>query len=139
MLARRRGFCRRTLLLLISALLFSQWALANYGCPAEAASSMTQRMAQGLAQDMPHEMAAGTPCESMDEVQPALCHQYVVDSGQVAQGAEPLAASPPTSVQVLLMPSAPDSHAAGAMPRARTREAQPPPEPVFLATLRLRV
>ena len=128
MLFGRRPFRRKTIIFLISALLFSQMALANYLCPALAPSpSMTEMM------------AAGAPCEGMDDSQPALCHQHVADPGQVVQVAQVVAPSLPAIIQVLLMPAVLAARDAVAIPRASTPEAQPPPDPLFLSTLRLRV
>ncbi len=128
MLFGRRQFRHKTIIVLISALLFSQMALANYLCPAQAPSpSMTEMM------------AAGAPCEGMDEVQPALCHQHVADPGQAVQVAQVVTPSLPAIIQVLLVPAVQDARDAVAIPEASTPEAQPPPDPVFLSTLRLRV
>lgn len=128
MLFGRRSFRRKTIILLISALLFSQMALANYLCPAQTPSpSMTEMM------------AAGAPCEGMDDAQPALCHQHVADSGQVVQVVQVVTPSLPAIIQVLLVPAVLAARDAVAIPRASTAEAQPPPDPVFLSTLRLRV
>ena len=54
-----RRFARRlsTTFFVVLALLFSQLALANYVCPAQAAAAA---------------MAAGAPCDGMDPSQPVL-------------------------------------------------------------------
>ena len=119
---------RKTIVFVVLSLLFSQLALANYLCPAEAPP-----------QDMAAMMAAGVPCEEMDKTQPALCHQHAADLGQVVQAAQVLAPSLPAVIQVLSWFPRCCPTDAVAIPRASTPEAQPPPDPIFLATLRLRV
>ena len=123
---RRLSRCRTAILVVLS-LLFSQVALANYLCPAEVASPAMA------------EMAPGTPCEGMDADQPALCHQHLADAGQVVQPVHDVAPSLPALVQVLLVPVVLRALESVAIPDASTPEAQPPPDPLFLSTLRLRV
>jgi hypothetical protein len=118
----------KTVVLLVLSLLFSQMALANYLCPAESAAPAMAEM-----------MAAGTPCEGMDATQPALCHQHAADPGQVVQAAQVVAPSLPAMIQVLVVPALLRAEDAVAIPQASTAEAQPPPDPIFLSTLRLRV
>ena len=118
----------RTIVFVVLALLFSQLALANYLCPAEAPP-----------QDMAAMMAAGVPCDEIDKAQPALCHQHATDLGQVVQAAQVLASSLAAVIQVLRVVPLLSETEAIAIPRASTPEAQPPPDPIFLATLRLRV
>ncbi|MEJ8845479.1 hypothetical protein [Variovorax rhizosphaerae] len=110
------------------SLLFSQLALAGYSCPAMAApESMAERMARGA------------PCEGGDEVQPVLCHQHAVNASQSFEPAKPVTPSLPMVVQVLPAPSMlPVTDAAG-LRVAHVPEQRPPPDPVFLATRRLRV
>ena len=127
MFTRRRLLSRKTVAFVVLSLLFSQLALASCLCPAEAPP-----------QDMAAMMAAGVPCEEIDKTQPALCHQHSADPGQVVQASQVLAPSLPIVVQVLWLPVVPSADAV-AVPRASTPEAQPPPDPIFLATLRLRV
>ena len=127
MFTRRRLLSRKTVAFVVLSLLFSQLALASCLCPAEAPP-----------QDMVAMMAAGAPCEEIDKTQPALCHQHAADPGQVVQVAQVLAPSLPIVVQVLWLPVVLSADAV-AVPRASTPEAQPPPDPIFLATLRLRV
>jgi hypothetical protein len=127
MFTRRRLLSRKTVAFVVLSLLFSQLALASYLCPADAPP-----------QDMAALMAAGVPCEEIDKTQPALCHQHAADPGQVVQAAQVLAPSLPILVQVLWLPVVLSADAV-AVPRASTPEAQPPPDPIFLATLRLRV
>ena len=128
MLADLRRLRRKTIFVLVSTLLFAQIALANYLCPA-----------QMPAPSMAEMMAAGTPCEGMDDVQPALCHQHAADAGQVVQAAQVVAPSLPAIIQVLVVPAVLAAREVVSIPRASTPEAQPPPDPIFLSTLRLRV
>ena len=127
MFTRRRLLSRKTVAFVVLSLLFSQLALASCLCPAEAPPH-----------DMAAMMAAGVPCEEMDQAPPALCHQHAADPGQVAQAAQVLAPSLPIVIQILWLPLALPADAV-AVPHASTPEAQPPPDPIFLATLRLRV
>jgi hypothetical protein len=127
MFLRRRALGRQTILFVVFSLLMSQLALANYLCPAEAPP-------QGMAVMM----AAGVPCDEMDASQPTLCHQHVADPGQVVQAAQVLSPSLSAVIQVLVIRPVLFTDAV-AIPRASTPEAQPPPDPIFLATLRLRV
>jgi hypothetical protein len=128
MFQRRHRLGRKTILFVVLSLLISQLALANYLCPTEAPPV-----------DMVAMMAAGVPCEEMDKTQPALCHQHAADPGQVVQAAQVLAPTLPALIQVLVVPPVLSATDAVAMPQASTPEAQPPPDPIFLATLRLRV
>ncbi|MBC7833068.1 MAG: hypothetical protein H7Y62_13735 [Hyphomicrobium sp.] len=110
------------------ALLFSQLALANYVCPGQADAAAMAQM-----------MAAGEPCEGMDEAQPVLCHQHSADAAQSFEAVKLLAASLPMVVQVLVMPFALGGLEAESLPATSAPEARPPQDPVFLSTLRLRV
>jgi len=113
--------------MVVLSLLFSQMALANYLCPAQVPAPAMM------------EMTPGTPCDGMDPEQPALCHQHVADPGQVAQPAQVAVLSLPAIVEVRFAPIGLRALDAVAVPRTSSAEAQPPPDPVFLATLRLRV
>ena len=128
MFARRHLLGRKTIVFMVLSLLVSQLSLASYLCPGEAAP-------QGMAAMM----AAGVPCEEADHAQPVLCHQHGVDLGQLVQAAQVLAPSLPVLIQVLVVRAPLSGSEAVAIPRASTPEAQPPPDPIFLATLRLRV
>jgi enoyl-CoA hydratase/carnithine racemase len=128
MFARRHVLRCKTVVLVIMSLLFSQLALAAYVCPAEASPV-------GMAEMM----AAGMPCEGADAAQPGLCHQHAVDVARLFELAQAASPSLPAVIQVLLIPATPDIDDAVAMPPASTPEAQPPPDPIFLSTLRLRV
>jgi hypothetical protein len=123
---RRLRRCKTAVLVVLS-LLFSQMALANYLCPAQVPATAMM------------EMAPGTPCDGMDAAQPALCHQHAADPGQVVQPAQVAAPSLPAIIQVLFAPMVLRALDPVAIPRTSIAEAQPPPDPIFLATLRLRV
>jgi len=123
--ARRTG----TALLVVLAMLFSQLALASYLCPADSGEEPAIM-----------QMAPGEPCQGMgaDPDQPVLCHQHCTDAPHSADGLKLPTVSLPAVVQVLVVPLAIDPAAqAGAF--AVALEAQPPPDPLFLSTLRLRV
>jgi len=114
--------------LALLSLLFSQAALARYVCPAQADPlSMSQWMAAGL------------PCDGMDESQPALCHQHGAAAPQASAEVKVPAPTLPMIVQVLQVPLVVAAHDMAPAPRARAPELRPPPDPLFLATLRLRV
>ena len=110
----------------VFSLLFSQLALAAYVCPAQ-----TDAMAAM--------MAAGMPCEGMDQSQPTLCHQHAADPGKSFEAVKLPVVSLPAIVQVVELPRVLEAAAAQVVPVEATSEAQPPPDPVFLCTLRLRV
>jgi hypothetical protein len=84
-------------------------------------------------------MAAGQACEGMDELQPTLCHQHATGTVQSFEAIKLPAASQPIVVQVLELPLVLDAGETVALPMAATPEARPPPDPLFLSTLRLRV
>ena len=114
-------------LVVVLSLLFSQLAMAAYVCPGQAdAEAMAEMMAAG-------------DCEGMDEMQPVLCHQYAMDAAQSNEVAKVPTPSLPMVVQVLLVPVGLDLLEAHAAPSWTSAEARPPPKPVFLSTLRLRV
>lgn len=117
-----------TAFLVVLSLLFSQLALASYVCPQQAdAEAMTAMMASGM------------PCEGMDVDQPALCAEYSAATPQSFEAVKVPAPSAPAIVQILELPLVLDAAQAVALPRAARPEARPPPDPVFLTTLRLRV
>lgn len=109
------------------ALLFSQMALASYVCPG-----------MNNAEAMAHAMADGAPCEGMDTAQPVLCHQHAADASQSFEKAKATTPSLPAVVQVLVVPPVLLSSVQG-VPLLNAFEPRPPPDPVFLATRRLRV
>jgi len=129
MFARRHFLGCKAVVLVVFSLLFSQLALAAYVCPAEAKPT-------GMAE----RMAAGLPCEpGADEQQPVLCHQHATDPSRLFELAHAATPSVPAVIHVLLIPATPDIVDAVVLPPASTPEAQPPPDPLFLSTLRLRV
>ena len=129
MLMPRRSIHRlTTTFFVVLSLLFSQLALANYVCPAQADAAAMAEM-----------MAAGEPCEGMDQAQPVLCHQHSAGAAQSFEAVKLPAASLPMVVQVLLLPLVLAAVEAEALPVTSAPEARPPPEPLFLSTLRLRV
>ena len=123
---RQRSRCL-TSLIVVMALLFSQFALASYVCPGLSAE---ERMSE--------RMAAGMPCDGHDPAMPVLCHQHATDSSQSFEMAKVAAPSPPTVVQMLVLPSLHDWARSLVVPFGDRPEAQPPPDPLFLQTLRLR-
>lgn len=121
-----------TSFLVVLSLLFSQLALANYVCPTAKPTETEQAVMQ---------MAPGEPCEGMaaDQGQPALCYQHCTNAPQSFDAIKLPTVSLPAVVQVLVVPLAIDTADQEAHVFASEGEAQPPPEPVFLSTLRLRV
>ncbi len=117
-----------TTLFVVLSLLFSQLALANYVCPGQADAVAMAEM-----------MAAGEPCEGMDQAQPVLCHQHSAGAAQSFEAVKLPSASVPMVVQVLVLPLVLEAAEAEAVPATSAPEAHPPPDPIFLSTLRLRV
>ena len=93
------------------------------------------------------EMAPGEPCEGMemaggkgmDQEQPVLCHQHCVDAPQSFDPVQVPAVSLPAVVQVLVVPLVMDAGATELVTSAQVGAERPPPDPLFLSTLRLRV
>lgn len=112
----------------VMSLLFSQLAMASYKCPVE-----------GQAAAMAAMVASGMPCEGVDKAQPALCHEHSASAPQSFEAVKLPVATLPMVVQVLEFPLVLDAADAVMAPFAATPEARPPPDPVFLSTLRLRV
>jgi len=127
-MSRHRPFRLGTALFLVWSLLFAQLALAQYVCPR-----------QGDTEAMARMMAEGLPCEGMDPQQPVLCHQHAAEPGKTVEALKLPVASLPAIVQVLELPLVLPTEAASRMPPMATAEERPPPDPLFLATLRLRV
>jgi hypothetical protein len=125
---RQRALRLTTAFLTVVSLLFSQLALANYVCPGRADAAAMADL-----------MAAGVPCEGMDAAQPVLCFQHASDAAQSFEAVKLPAPSLPAVVQVLQLPLVLAAADAAALPPRATVEAQPPPDPLFLSTLRLRV
>jgi len=125
---RRRVHRLTTAFFAVLSLLFSQLVLAQYACPQAAGVETMAAM-----------MASGTPCDGMDPQQPVLCHQHSTDPARTFEAVKLPTVAQPAIVQVLELPLVPEAHAARAVPAAATSEGQPPPDPLFLSTLRLRV
>jgi hypothetical protein len=117
-----------TAFFVVLSLLFSQLALASYVCPQQARAEAMAAM-----------MEAGQPCSGMDEQQPALCHEHSADPAKTFEAVKLPVASPPAIVQVLELPPVLEAPLTSAVPPTASSEAQPPPDPLFLSTLRLRV
>jgi hypothetical protein len=129
MLMSRRSIHRlTTTFFVVLSLLFSQLALANYVCPGQVDAAIMAEM-----------MAAGEPCEGMDQAQPVLCRQHSADAAQSFEAVKLPAVSLPMVVQVIVLPLVLEAVEAEALPAASAPEARPPPDPNFLSTLRLRV
>jgi hypothetical protein len=124
---RRRCARVTTALLVALSLLFSQLALASYACPGQQDAAMA-----GM-------MAAGMPCEGMDANQPVLCHEHSAGATQAVEALKAPAPGIPFLVQVLAAPLVLAALEAVAVPAGAEPDARPPPDPLFLATLRLRV
>lgn len=125
---RRHAHRLTTTLFVVLSLLFSQLALANYVCPRQADMASMSAM-----------MAAGQPCDGADLRQPTLCHQHAADPGKTFEAVKLPTVSLPVIVQVLELPLVLEALDARAVPPSASSEAQPPPDPLFLSTLRLRV
>jgi hypothetical protein len=125
---RRRVFRLSTTFVVVMTLLFSQLALASYVCPAQPNVEAMAAMAE-----------AGIPCEGMDPDQPVLCHQHAADPGKTFEVVKLPVVGQPAVSQVLEVPLVLEAQQAHAVPTTATPEAQPPPDPLFLSTLRLRV
>ena len=127
-----------TTVLVVLSLLFSQLALANYVCP-PAASAPSAPIAM--------QMESGEPCASMgmdagkpmDQEQPAVCYQHCANAPQSFDPVQVPVVSLPTILQVLVVPLALDAAASELGVYADVGETRPPPDPLFLSTLRLRV
>ena len=131
MLRHRLPFRCLTGLFLVLSLLFSQLTLANYVCPGQPDRVATDAMAAM--------MTAGEPCHGMDDIQPVLCHQHATGSTQAVEQLKVAAPTLPSLSQILFL-LAPDlSSLALALPVSGQPEVRPPPDPLFLSTLRLRV
>ena len=125
---RRRLHRLTTAFFVVLSLLFSQLALASYVCPGQSDAHAMAAMAE-----------AGIPCEGMDQAQPVLCHQHSADPAKTFEAVKLPVVGPPAILQELELPQVLEAAAAAAVPETATSEAQPPPDPIFLSTLRLRV
>jgi len=117
-----------TAFFVVLSLLFSQLAVASYVCPKQADAAAMVAM-----------MQAGVPCEGMDMDQPALCAEHSSSAAQSSEAVKVPTISFPLVVQVIELPMVLDAVEAATVPVSATAEAQPPPDPLFLSTLRLRV
>lgn len=124
----RRVHRLTTTFFVVLSLLFSQLALASYVCPGQADALAMAEM-----------MAAGVPCQGMDMDQPGLCAEHSSSAAQSFETVKVPAVSLPMVVQVLELPLILDADDARTVPLTATPEARPPPDPLFLSTLRLRV
>jgi hypothetical protein len=125
---RRRCHRLTTALIVVWSLLFSQLALAAYVCPAEANVEAMAAM-----------MEAGQPCKGMDLEQPALCHEHAAPVAKTFEALKLPVLGQPVLVQVLELPFSLEAAGTQAVPPSASVRAQPPPDPLFLSTLRLRV
>jgi len=117
----RRFHRLATTFFMVVSLLFSQLALARYVCPRQ----------------MDMQAVAGQPCAGMDMEQPALCHQHAADASPSFEAVKLPSAAQPLLIQVLELPAF--LEAAALLPPGTAVETRPPPDPLFLSTLRLRV
>jgi hypothetical protein len=140
---RRRTHRFATVIAVMLSLLFSQLALANYVRPVAAAVDSE------AIETMDMEMTDGAPCPTMDamshaqmrmdESQPVLCHQQCVNAPQTFEPMKMPVASLPAVVQVLVVPLVVDIATVQPGEFAAAAPPQPPPDPIFLSTRRLRV
>ena len=120
---------RRTVtFFVLAAMLCAQAALASYVCGGSVAAGT-----------MAAKMSAGEPCDGMDSAAPALCHQRAADTSQSFEAAKVATASLPAIVHELVLPSLREVDLPQGVPASTAPELHPPPDPVFLSTLRLRV
>lgn len=117
-----------TAFIVVLSLLFSQLALASYICPLEADVEAMAAM-----------MEAGQPCEGMDPQQPALCHEHSADPAKTFEAVKLPVVALASVIQVLALPFVLEALEAHAVPATASSEAHPPPDPLFLTTLRFRV
>jgi hypothetical protein len=114
-----------TTFLVVVSLLFSQLALASYVCGQDALAAAQMAAMQ-------------QPCEGMDVDQPNLCFQFAADPSQSFEQAKVAAPSLPALVSVLVLPSIASVDLLE-LAHGTPAELRPPPDPLFLSTLRLRV
>jgi len=128
LMLRRRVHRLTTAFFVVLSLLFSHLAMASYVCPQQADVTSMAAM-----------MEAGQPCDGMDQQQPALCHQHAADLAKTFEAVKLPALSQPAVVQVLELPLVLEAQEARAVSPTAHSEVHPPPDPLFLSTLRLRV
>jgi hypothetical protein len=125
-----------TTIFLVLALLFSQLALANFVCGTNASQAK-------FVEASVMEMQPGIPCEEMtaasDTGQSVLCHQHCVNAPQTIDQvkASPLSLLAVLDVFVVALVLNADAQDVAVL--ADAGEFRPPPDPIFLSTLRLRV
>jgi hypothetical protein len=115
-----------TALFAVLSLLFAQLALANYVC-------------LGHADTTTMSAAADEPCDGMDTEQPVLCHQQAAGAVQPFEVLKVVSPSLPSIIKVLVVVPVVVTTGAVDLLRLGSAEARPPPDPLFLSTLRLRV
>ena len=128
LMSHRTPRCLSTAILVVLSLLFSQLSLAGYVCPKQQDAAAMAEM-----------MAAGESCAGMDDEQPALCAEYSAGSPQSAETVKVPVLAAPVVIQVAELPFRLQALAARAVPRSAAHQGRPPPEPLFLSTLRLPV
>ena len=137
---RRHAHRLATTVFVVLARLVSQLGLAGYVCPQPRQSAV----------EMPTlDMASGEPCAGMamgmenelalDKDQPVLCQQHCVNAPQSFDPVQLPAVSLPAVVLALVVPSLLAAGTSEAAASAEAGQARPPPNPLFLSTLRLRV
>jgi len=117
-----------TTFLMVLSLLFSQLALASYVCPLDADAEAMAAMVQ-----------AGQPCEGIDTQQPALCHEHSAHPAKTFEAVKLPTVALVAVIQVVALPFVLDALEADAVPATASSEVHPPPDPLFLTTLRFRV
>lgn len=125
-----------TIVLMVFSLLFMHVALAQYVCPVAVPGDRDSQAAAAT-----RHMAPGQPCSGMEMPgdQPQLCHQHCADNAQSYEPVKVPALTLPAVVHVLQVPLRIDEARQHALLQVPGGDAQPPPSPVFLSTLRLRV
>ena len=126
----RRPAHRLTIALaVVLSLLLAQFAVAGCVCPQAAGADAMAAM-----------MQAGQPCEGMDPQQPARCHPASADPVKAFEAVKLPTIGQPAIVQVIERPVLPPLQPARAV-AASTASGRwrPPPDPLFLSTLRLRI
>jgi hypothetical protein len=120
----------------VFALLFSQLAMANYICPSQPAPTAPVAMGAMV-------MAPGMPCQEVsaasDDGQSVLCHQHCTDAPQSVDPLNVPTVSLPAVPQGFIVVLLVDAGAAESAIHAEVGQFRPPPDPIFLSTLRLRV
>ena len=114
-----------TTFMVVIALVFAQLAVAAYVCGQDALAAA--------------QMAAmNEPCEGMDTDQPNLCQQVASEPPQSFEQVKVAAPTLPAVLTVVVHPvlALLDQRAA---PGVVATVLRPPPDPLFLSTLRLRV